>query len=147
MPPEITNMRTIPKLLLFCLHKLLPTLLSCHERVLPPAAKHVQTGLYCFCPFKCVVMSACMYMYVHSNMYNMPSTEGMNADALRCSDGFYLDMENGSAGVCIPDCGTWEEFPHHVIAVSDAFAITQAVVYIISATLLLVIACFEHKRM
>ena len=64
-----------------------------------------------------------------------------------CSDGFYLVVVNGTAGSCQPECATWEELPHHVIAVGDAFAISQAVVYIISAGVLLVIACIEHKRM
>ena len=69
-----------------------------------------------------------------------------NTTTLDCSEGFYLDVVNGSTS-CQPDCGVWEELPHHVIDVGDAFAISQAAVYIISAAILLVIACIEHKRM
>ena len=75
------------------------------------------------------------------------SSGSRNIPSLTCRKGFYLEQRNGSGGACIPECGKWEEFPHHVVVTGDIIVIVQAVVYIIAAAVLLVMSCIHHKRM
>ena len=71
----------------------------------------------------------------------------MTATFRTCSEGFYLDKEDNLSGICKPDCGEWEEFPHHVIVIGDIFTTTQAVIYIVSAIVLFLFSCVHHERM
>ena len=61
---------------------------------------------------------------------------------LVCSDGFY-----DAGGTCLPKCGEWEELPHATIVITDVVYVFQAVVYIVSAAVVLVLSCIQHQRM
>ena len=61
-----------------------------------------------------------------------------------CSEGFYIDE---STGLCIPECGVWEEFPHSFVVVVDALVILSAIVYLLSGVAVLVLSCINYKRM
>ena len=61
---------------------------------------------------------------------------------LVCSDGFY-----NAGGSCQPKCGEWEGLPHMVIVITDVLLVFQAVVYIVSAAVVLVLSCIQHERM
>ena len=59
-----------------------------------------------------------------------------------CSDGFY-----DAGGSCQPKCGEWEELPHAAIVITDVVVVFQAVVYIVSAAVVLVLSCIQYQRM
>ena len=61
-----------------------------------------------------------------------------------CSEGFYIDE---STGLCIPECGVWEEFPHSFVVGVDAVVILSAIVYLLSGVAVLVLSCINYKRM
>ena len=61
---------------------------------------------------------------------------------LVCSDGFY-----DAGGTCQPKCGEWEGLPHVAIVITDVVVVFQAVVYIVSAAVVLVLSCIQHQRM
>ena len=61
---------------------------------------------------------------------------------LVCSDGFY-----DAGGACQPKCGEWEGSPHTAIVITDVVIVFQAVAYIVSAAVVLVLSCIQHQRM
>ena len=63
---------------------------------------------------------------------------------IECSKDFYLDAESG---LCRPECGEWEEFPHSTVLAIDVVIILQAVVFFISATVFLLMSCIHYRRM
>ena len=66
------------------------------------------------------------------------------ARSFTCREGFYLDNETG---FCLAECSKWENSPHHVVLTTQVIAILSAVVYIVSASVLLLLSCLHHKRM
>ena len=73
----------------------------------------------------------------------IPGPSNVNVtQALECSDGFYE-----AGGICQPKCGEWEELPHSVIVITDVALVFQAVVYVVSASVVLVLSCIQHERM
>ena len=72
------------------------------------------------------------------------STESPMARPITCSQGFYLDNESA---VCRAECSKWENLPHPVELTTRVAARLSAVVYIISASVLLVLSCVHRKRM
>ena len=72
------------------------------------------------------------------------STASPMARSFTCREGFYLDNE---IGLCRPECSKWENVPHHVELTTQFFVIIGAVVYILSASVLLLLSCLHHKRM
>ena len=72
------------------------------------------------------------------------STESPMASPITCREGFYLDEE---IGLCLPACSKWENLPHHVELTTQVVVILGAVVYIVSASVLLLLSCLQHKRM
>lgn len=71
-------------------------------------------------------------------------TESTITRPITCREGFYLDDE---LGLCRAECSKWENLPHHVELTTHVVAILGAVVYIISASVLLLFSCLHHKRM
>ena len=61
-----------------------------------------------------------------------------------CNEGFYI---NENTGLCVPECGVWEEFPHSFIVGADAVLIFSGIVYLLSGVAVLVLSCINHKRM
>ena len=61
-----------------------------------------------------------------------------------CSEGFYI---NENTGLCVPECGVWEEFPHRFIVGINAVVILSGIVYFISGLVVLVLSCIRHKSM
>ena len=61
-----------------------------------------------------------------------------------CSEGFYI---NESTGLCIPECGVWEEFPHSYVVGADAVVISTTVIGLLSSAVVLVFSCISYKRM
>ena len=74
----------------------------------------------------------------------LDSTESSMARAITCREGFYLDNE---LGICRAECSKWENLPHQVELTTQFVAIFGAVVYIISASVLLLFSCLHRKRM
>ena len=69
----------------------------------------------------------------------------MNTSAGRvCNEGFYI---NESTGLCVPECGVWEEFPHSTVVGIDAVVILSGIVYFLSGLAVLVLSCINYKRM
>ena len=61
-----------------------------------------------------------------------------------CREGFYI---NETTGLCSPECGVWEEFPHGFIVGIDSVAILTAVINLLGSTVILVLSCISYKRM
>ena len=61
---------------------------------------------------------------------------------LVCSDGFY-----DAGGACQPKCGEWEGLPHTAIVITDIVIVFQAVAYIVSAAVVIILSCIQHQRM
>ena len=59
-----------------------------------------------------------------------------------CSDGFY-----DAGGSCQPKCGEWEGLPHVAIVITDVIVVFQAVVYTVSAAVVIILSCIQHQRM
>ena len=76
---------------------------------------------------------------------NISNLDGQS-DTIACSDGFFLS-EQGAQGVCIAECGVWEDLPHSFEVATDIIVILHSIVYIISASLVLVLSCIQYKRM
>ena len=72
------------------------------------------------------------------------STEFPMDRPITCREGFYLDND---IGVCLAECSKWENLPHHVEITTQVIVILGAVVYILSASVLLLLSCLHHKRM
>ena len=71
------------------------------------------------------------------------STASPMTRSFTCREGFYLDNE---IGFCLPECSKWENAPHHVL-ITQVIVILSGVVYILSASVLLLLSCLHHKRM
>ena len=61
-----------------------------------------------------------------------------------CNEGFFIS-EN--TGLCTPECGVWEEFPHSFVVGIDVVAIFSGIVYFLSGAAVLVLSCMSYKRM
>ena len=72
------------------------------------------------------------------------STESPMASPVTCREGFYQDDE---IGLCLPECSKWESLPHHVELTTHVFVILSAVVYVVSASIFLLLSCLHYKRM
>ena len=72
------------------------------------------------------------------------STESPMARLITCRESFYLDEE---IGLCLPECSKWESLPHHVELTTHVIVILSAVVYVVSASVLLLLSCLQDKRM
>ena len=69
----------------------------------------------------------------------------MNTSTARmCNEGFYISE---STGLCVPECGVWEEFPHSFSVGIDALVILLGIVYLLSGSAVLVLSCINYKRM
>ena len=84
-------------------------------------------------------------------MFNAIETDDAGEDTVNdtstvrvCSEGFYIS-EN--TGLCVPECGVWEEFPKGFIIGFDAVVILSTSVNILSSTVALIISCISYKRM
>ena len=64
-----------------------------------------------------------------------------------CTEDFYLDEREGGQSVCLPECGKWGDLPRSVEVANDVIVILHSVVYIISATAVLVLSCLQYERM
>ena len=64
---------------------------------------------------------------------------------ITCREGFYLEELNGTS-LCLPACSKWESLPHHVERTTHIIVILMAVVYILSASVLLILSCLQHER-
>ena len=71
-------------------------------------------------------------------------TEANSSIERVCNEGFYI---NENTGLCTPECGVWEEFPHSFIVGVDAVVIFSEIVYFISGVAVLVLSCVSYKRM
>ena len=76
--------------------------------------------------------------------HNDDSTVSPMARPIICREGFYLDDE---IGVCLAECSKYENLPHHVELITHGIVILSAVVYIVSASVLLLLSCLQHERM
>ncbi len=69
---------------------------------------------------------------------------------LVCSDGFYVlrtGNSSNSPGVCLPECGEWEEFPHNTVVALDTTLLVAAFMYMIGGTMVLVVSFIRCQRM
>ena len=82
--------------------------------------------------------------YERENNSGPNSNESPMPRPISCSQGFYVDND---FGLCQPECSKWENLPHHVELTTRVVAILGASVYIVSASVLLVLSCIHHKRM
>ena len=73
---------------------------------------------------------------------NISNSDDQNG-LIACSDGFFMDEQ----GVCIPECGEWEDLPHSFEIATDTVVILHSILYIISASVVLVLSCIQYKRM
>ena len=61
-----------------------------------------------------------------------------------CNNGFYI---NESTGLCVPECGVWEEHPHSFIVGTDAAVILSGIIGILGSVTVLVLSCIRYKKM
>ena len=73
---------------------------------------------------------------------NISNSDEQN-ELIACSDGFFMDEQ----GVCIPECGEWEDLPHSFEVATDTILILHSVVYIASTAVVLALSCIQYKRM
>ena len=61
-----------------------------------------------------------------------------------CSEGFYI---NESTGLCLPECGVWEQFPHSFVVAYDALAFLSVLIALLGSAVVLVLSCISYKKM
>ena len=113
-----------------------------------------------------MIVQICSYIYkytltvqVNAHWYDYAGTclEDENSSAnisqldekmqgIVCSENFYLE-ERGGQRVCLPECGKWGDLPRSAEVATDVVVILHSVVYIISATAVLVLSCIQYERM
>ena len=65
---------------------------------------------------------------------------------ITCREDFYLNKVNETSS-CLPECSKWESLPHGVVVATHVIVLLMAVVYVVSASVLLLLSCLSHKRM
>ena len=85
-----------------------------------------------------------MEMLESNEDQNDTSTPSPMARPFTCREGFYLEDE---IGFCLPECSEYENLPHHVEVITHVIVILMAVVYVVSASVLLLLSCLQHERM
>ena len=67
-----------------------------------------------------------------------------------CNEDFFCKKINSSARdfhfACVPECGSWEEYPHTTTVIIDVVVILAASIGIVSGIVLLVIAGVRRKK-
>ena len=61
-----------------------------------------------------------------------------------CSEGFYISE---STGLCVPECGVWEEFPHSFVSAINIVVLFCGIVHLLGASAVLILSCINYKRM
>ena len=72
--------------------------------------------------------------------------EQVNCSTLQCQEGFSCSAEK-NASVCLPVCGSWEQYPHNTVVAIDVVVIISAVIGFVSSIAVLVISCIRWNRM
>ena len=75
-----------------------------------------------------------------------PTNVNSSEMELVCNEGFFVGELSG-ASVCRPECGEWEEFPRSIVVTVDFFIVLFSVVYLIGATLVIILSIIQRKRM
>ena len=72
--------------------------------------------------------------------------EQVNCSTLQCHEGFSCIAVN-NASICLPVCGSWEEYPRATVVGIDVVVILSAVIGFVSSIAVLVISCIRWNRM
>ena len=72
--------------------------------------------------------------------------EQVNCSTLQCQKGFSCSAER-NASVCLPVCGSWEQYPRSTVVAIDVVVIISAVIGFVSSIAVLVISCIRWNRM
>ena len=64
-----------------------------------------------------------------------------------CNEDFFCKRPNGSEQeFCVPECGTWEEYPHKTVVIIDAVVILAAIIGLVSGVAVLIITGIRRKK-
>ena len=72
--------------------------------------------------------------------------EQVNCSTLQCQEGFSCSVV-GNASICLPVCGSWEEYPRSTVLGIDVVIVLSAVIGVIASIAVLVISCIRWDRM
>ena len=84
-----------------------------------------------------------------TNVQSQPTAsvpEQVNCSTLQCQEGFSCTAVS-NASICLPVCGSWEEYPRATVVAIDVFVILSAVIGFVSSIAVLVISCIRWNRM
>ena len=84
-----------------------------------------------------------------TNVQSQPTAsvpEQVNCSTLQCQEGFSCIAVN-NASICLPVCGSWEEYPRATVVGIDVVVILSAVIGFVSSIAVLVISCIRWNRM
>ena len=72
--------------------------------------------------------------------------EQVNCSTLQCQEGFSC-IAVSNASICLPVCGSWEEYPRSTVVATDVVVILSGVIGFVSSIAVLVISCIRWNRM
>ena len=72
--------------------------------------------------------------------------EQVNCSTLQCQEGFSCSAER-NVSVCLPVCGSWEEYPRSTVVAVDVVIVLCAAIGFVSSIAVLVISCIRWNRM
>ena len=84
-----------------------------------------------------------------TNVQPLPTArvpEQLNCSTLQCQEDFSCSVV-GNASVCLPVCGSWNEYPHETVVATDVVVVLSAVIGVVASIALLLISCIRWKSM
>ena len=84
-----------------------------------------------------------------TNVQSQPTAsvpEQVNCSTLQCQEGFSCTAVS-NASICLPVCGSWEEYPRETVVATDVVIILSAVIGVVSSIAVLVISCIRWNHM
>ena len=72
--------------------------------------------------------------------------EQVNCSTLQCQEDFSCSMV-GNTSVCLPVCGSWNEYPHATVVATDVVVVLSAVAGVVVSIAMLLISCIRWKSM
>ena len=73
-------------------------------------------------------------------------SEQVNCSTLQCQEAFSCSVV-GNGSVCLPVCGSWEQYPRSTVVAVDVVNVLSAVTGVIASIAVLVISCIRRNRM
>ena len=84
-----------------------------------------------------------------TNIQPLPTArvpEQLNCSTLQCQEDFSCSVV-GNTSVCLPVCGSWDEYPHETVVATDVVIVLSAVIGVVISIAMLLTSCIRWKNM